>query len=196
MATSVFDSVRQPVPFAVLAFVTAGLLVAGAPARASFQCTLYKWRTHDARYSTTYRYAADETRAASTTYKPMPKKGVYARVPLYEIASEPGSIAPCKNLAIRKRLFLQRKDDADYVFLEINEFYADDGTLIVTNIQNLTGQLRQTGYYVAADPLSIPEDAPPGQYQLVSKLLLLKKGRKASFLLASATARYEILPLK
>lgn len=75
----------------------------------------------------------------------------------------------------RRGYFLQRKDDTDYVFLEISEFCAADGTLIVTNTQNLTDQLSQTGYYVVSGPLSIPEDAPPRRYHLVGKRLPVKK---------------------
>lgn len=120
---------------------------------------------------------------------------MYAVTRLYEIAPAIPEIKPCRELSIVKRVFLLRRHDPDFVFKEINEFYAADGTLIVTNTQGLTNQLQNSGYYIASDPLPIPQDAPPGRYRLVSKLVLAKKGRKVSFLLASAKTEYEILAL-
>ncbi|MFQ5754536.1 MAG: hypothetical protein ACE5H7_00420 [Acidiferrobacterales bacterium] len=171
------------------------LLAHGRFAEASLQCKLYQWRNEKAHYETTYRYSTEQTKAARQTYAPLPKKGVYAIARLYQIAPEAATTRPCNNLAVTKRLFLQRKDDADFVFQEIIKFYADDGTLVATNIQDLSKQLPRTGYYLAANPLPIPEDAPPGRYKMVSELVLTKKGQRRSFLLASAQIEYEILPL-
>ncbi len=183
---------RQAVTLVVL--TAFALLAHGGFAEASLQCKLYQWRNEKAHYETTYRYSAEQTKAARETYAPLPEKGVYAIVRLYEIAPEATTTKPCKNLAVTKRLFLQRIDDPTFVFREVIKFYADDGTLVATNIQNISEQLSRTGYYMAANPLPIPEDAPPGRYQLVSELVLTKKGRKRAFLLATARTEYEILP--
>lgn len=190
----VFSSRVRPV--VILVLVAFGQLIHSVPAHASLWCKLYAWRIHNNHYQTTYQHSRDQTNAASKEHEPLPKKGVSAVAHLYEVAPERGTIQPCHSLSIRKRLFLLRRNDLDLVFQEVNEFYADDGTLIVTNTQDLTHQLQRSGYYVASDPLPIPQDAPPGRYQLVSKLVLKKKGREAIFLLASETAVYEILPLE
>lgn len=177
-----------------LILITAGIVVA-LPVEASWLCKYYTWRNDNARYRTVLEYSTEQTRMAQQHYAPLPDKGVYAIVRLYEIKPEAAEIQPCRNLMINKRLFLQRKGDPEFVLRERSEFYAEDGTLIVSNTQDLTQQLLRSGYYIAADELPIPEDAPPGSYRLVTKLLLSKKGQTAVFLLASAEIRYRILPL-
>jgi adenylate kinase family enzyme len=177
-----------------LMLITAGIVVA-LPVEASWLCKYYTWRNDNVRYRTVLEYSTKQTRLAQQQYAPLPDKGAYAIVRLYEIQPEATEIQPCRNLMINKRLFLQRKDDPEFVLRERSEFYAEDGTLIVSNTQDLTQQLLHSGYYTAADELPIPEDAPPGSYRLVTKLLLSKKGRAKVFLLASAEARYRILPL-
>jgi hypothetical protein len=175
--------------------LTAGLLATAGSVEASWLCKYYAWRNDDLRYRTVLKYSTEQTRAARKKYAPLPEKGVYAMVRLYEIEPEAPETRPCRNLLINKRLFLQRKDDPDFVLRERSEFYAEDGTLIVSNTQDLTQQLPRSGYYIAADALPIPEDAPPGNYRLVTKLLLSKKGRTTAFLLASAEIHYRILAL-
>lgn len=162
---------------------------------ASLLCKLYSWRNQEVRYQTSYQYDEDETRTARQKYKPLPAKGVYAIAKLYVIEPDTPEARPCSNLTIKKKLFLQRRDDPDFVLSEISEFYAEDGTLITTNSQAITEQIQHSGYYIAHDPLPIPEDAPPGRYQLVTKLFLTKKDRKRAFLLGSTKTEYRILPL-
>ncbi len=178
-----------------LILITAGLVASAGSVEASWLCKYYAWRNDDVRYRTTLKYSTERTRGAQQEYAPLPEKGVYAIVRLYEIEPEAAETRPCRNLLINKRLFLQRKDDPEFVLRERSEFYAEDGTLIVSNTQDLTQQLPRTGYYVGTDALPIPADAPPGSYRLVTKLLLSKKGRTTVFLLASAEIRYRILPL-
>lgn len=175
-------------------FIAASVIVAG-PVQASWLCKYYAWRNDDVRYRTTLKYSEEKTRTAQQKYAPLPTKGVYAIVPLYEIEPEEAETRPCRNFLINKRLFLQRQDDPDFVLRERSEFYAEDGTLIVSNTQDLTQQLLRSGYYVGSDTLPIPADAPAGSYRLVTKLLLSKKGRKTVFLLGSKEIRYRILPL-
>ncbi|MFQ5935873.1 MAG: hypothetical protein ACE5LB_05665 [Acidiferrobacterales bacterium] len=179
----------------LLALATFGLLASAGTVDASLSCKIYAWRSTALHYRTTYEYSNEQTTAVQKQYKPLPKKGVYAVVRVYEIETVARETKPCRNLAVKKRLYLQRRDNPEFVLREINEFYAEDGTLITTNTQLLTEQLQRSGYYVASDPLPIPEDAPPGRYLLVSKLVLTKKGRSAAFLLAEAKTEYEILPL-
>ena len=170
-------------------------LVAFSSAQASLACKFYSWRNQELRYHTTYRYTEAETHAAQSRYPPLPVKGVYAIARLYAIEPDAPEARPCSNLSIEKRLFLQRRDDPEFVLREISEFYAEDGTLITTNSQVVTEQMPRTGYYMAHDLLPIPEDAPPGRYHLVTKLILTKEGRKATFLLGSSKTEYRILPL-
>lgn len=177
-----------------LILIAAGMLLA-LPAEASWLCKYYAWRNENIRYRTVLEYSEKQTRTTQQQYAPLPDKGVYAMVRLYEVEPETAEIQPCRSLLINKRLFLQRKDDPEFVLQEHSEFYAEDGSLIVSNTQDLTQQLLHSGYYIAADELPIPEDAPPGSYRLVTKLLLSKKGRTTVFLLASAEVRYRILPL-
>ncbi len=184
---------RLGVLTSTLILIAASIVVA-LPVEASWLCKYYAWR-NDARYRTLLEYSTEQTRVAQQHYAPLPDKGVYAVVRLYEIEPETAEIQPCRNLTINKRLFLQRKDDPEFVLREHSEFYAEDGTLIVSNTQDLTQQLLHSGYYIAADELPIPEDAPPGRYRLVTKLVLSKKGQTAVFVLASAEVRYRILPL-
>jgi hypothetical protein len=178
-----------------LILITACLGMTASTVEASLRCKLYAWRNDDVLYRTSLAYSQEQTRVAQEKYPPLPEKGVYAVVRLYKIEPEAAETRPCRNLLINKRLFLQRKDDPEFVLRERSEFYAQDGTLIVSNTQDLTQQLLRSGYYVASDALPIPEDAPPGSYRLVTKLLLSKKGRHAVFLLGSAEIRYQILPL-
>ena len=179
----------------VLLLITAGVVATVGSVEASWLCKYYAWRNHDVRYRTVLKYSTEQTRAAQRKYAPLPKEGVYAIVRLYEIEPEAAETRPCRNLVINKRLFLQRKDDPEFVLRERSEFYAEDGTLIISNTQDLTEQLLRSGYYIAADALPIPEDAPPGNYRLVTKLLLSKKGRTMVFQLASTETQYRILAL-
>lgn len=179
----------------LLLFLLPLWLLPARSADASLLCKLYRWRNQELRYHTSYQYDEDETRTAREKYKPLPAKGVYAIARLYAIEPDMAEARPCSNLTIKKRLFLQRRDDSDFVLSEISEFYAEDGTLITTNSQVITEQIQRTGYYMAHDPLPIPEEAPPGRYQLVIKIVLTKKGRKTAFLLASTKTEYRILPL-
>ncbi len=187
------DRTASPLPYAILLVLATSTLLTPVPsAQAFLRCTLYAWRAEVPHYQTTYRYSAEQTAAARARYRPLPKKGVYAIARLYKLSAASDETRPCTNLPIVKRLFLQRKDDPAFVFTEVNEFYASDGTLITTNTQDLTAQLTRSGYYIASNPLPIPQGAPPGRYKMVSKLLLTKKGRKRVFLLASSTIEYEI----
>lgn len=195
MTQIMFTLLRLGTVTRTLILITAGL-VAALPVEASWLCKYYAWRNDDVRYRTTLEYSTEQTGVAQQKYAPLPDKGVYAIVRLFEIEPEADETRPCRNFMINKRLFLQRKNDPELVLQERSEFYAEDGTLIVSNTQDLTRQLRRSGYYIAADELPIPEDAPPGSYLLVTKLLLSKKGQTAAFLLAKAETRYRILPLE
>lgn len=190
-----FHDLRCPYRSGHLLLLLSLWLLPLSSADASLLCKFYSWRNQEVRYQTTYQYAEDDTRAAQQRYKPLPAKGVYAIARLYAIEPDAPEARPCSNLAIKKKLFLQRQDDPDLVLREISEFYAEDGTLITTHNQVVTEQIQRTGYYVAHNPLPIPEDTPPGRYQLVTKLVLSKKGRKTPFLLASKKTEYRILPL-
>lgn len=186
---------RCPAKAAPLLLLLPLWLLPASSADASLMCKFYGWRNQGLRYHTNYHYNDNETRTARKKYKPLPSNGVYAIARLYAIEPNMAETRPCSNLTIKKRLFLQKKDDPDFVLSEISEFYAEDGTLITTNHQAITEQIQRTGFYMAHDRLPIPEDTPPGRYQLVTKLVLTKKGRKRAFLLGSTKTEYRILPL-
>ena len=97
----------------LLMFACVGVLSYSTAAGAFFRCQLYKWRTQDLHYKTTYAFAAGQTEAALKRYPSLPKKGVLAIARLFEVGSDVAQIKPCTNLSITKRLFLQRRDDAD-----------------------------------------------------------------------------------
>jgi len=118
-----------------------------------------------------------------TTYRlvePQAAKNLPAgSVPLvstYKLSFKPGFTQPCSDTVLYKDVVIQRSGGDDTVLNEIREFYAEDGTLITSNTQDVTGQIRQSGSYVATTPLPIPRKAPPGKYRIVSRLMFEKHG--------------------
>ncbi len=118
---------------------------------------------------------------------------VYARATRYVMTTDRKKTNPCDALTVNKELALLRRDDPRFLFTEINEYYAADGTLITRNTQEVTGQLSRSGRYIASDRLPIPAEAPAGRYRIVSKLILTRKGSKKMFLLAKSNMSFEIV---
>lgn len=99
-------------------------------------------------------------------------------------------IAPCSVLNIKKEIGLQRERGAQGLLTEVREFYAEDGTLIVRNSEDVTAQLARSGRYAGSVSLPIPASAPTGHYRIVSKLIL-ERGKKPQ-LLARAIVNFQV----
>ena len=147
------------------------------------ECSRYESRTKSTRYNTSYKLvsvpADAKTDLRIKPSRPLPK-GILAQVPVYKMAFDGDKIQPCSDLSIRKEIVLQRGDQPDLIFKEIREFYAQDGTLITTNAEDISDQISANGTYQTVTPLPVPRSAPPGKYRIVSRLTVeIKTGKKA-----------------
>ncbi len=161
------------------------------------ECSRYESRTKSARYNTHYkpapRPADTKTDARIKPDKPLPR-GVLAQVPVYKMAFDGDKIKPCSDLSIRKEIVVQRGDQPDLIFKEIREFYAQDGTLITTNAEDISAQIAASGTYQAVTPLPIPRSAPPGKYRIVSRLTVEAKTGKKPLSLAKVEGVFYVVP--
>ena len=175
----------SPASGALAYLLTGGALALSACGpQSALRCGAYSLASDT--YAAHYQATPGETGIAAKN-KPLGRR-VYARATHYKMAAATPVAETCGDLVINKQLNLQRRDDPDFVFSEINQYYAADGELIATKVQDITDQLPQSGYYQAADELPIPQAAPPGKYRLVSKLLLTHKSTNKKFLLARTGA--------
>lgn len=175
------------------AMLAAVMLLAGGCATFSEgDCTRFEQVRQETRYETRYAYAEHETGKRLRQLKPL-SPAERAAAPLYTLALDRAETRPCRHLTLEKAVFLQRTAGKDLVFEEVREFYAEDGVRIAENREDLTAQFATTGYYTAAVPLPIPAKAPPGQYKIVSKLVLKQRGRR-DIVLAQASATFRVLP--
>lgn len=141
------------------------------------------------RYDTLYRYSENDSRAAAANFKPR-KTSDPAAVRWYTLRLNTPEIRSCEHLYLYKEMYLQRGRLADATFEEIREFYTGGGQRVATKKENVTRQLKETGYYSAAVPLPIPESAPAGPYRVVSRLVLRANGRET--VLATASAEFRV----
>lgn len=159
------------------------------------ECSRYESRTKSARYNTLYKpasKAADskiDTRKSGKTLA----KGMLAQVPVYKMVFDGDKIQPCSDLSIRKEIVVQRGDQLDLIFKEIREFYAQGGTLITTNAEDISDQLTASGTYQAVTPLPIPRSAPPGKYRIVSRLTVETKAGKKPQQLAKVEGLFYVV---
>ncbi len=114
-----------------------------------------------------------------------------ATVSSYRWTADSVQLTPCSLLGIKKELTLQREAKPQGVLKEVREFYAQDGTLIVRNSEDVTKQLTRSGQYAGRVTLPIPGTAPPGHYRIVSRLML-EHGDKV-IPLAQATINFEVV---
>ncbi len=161
------------------------------------ECSRYESRSKSARYNTLYKPApkpADaKPDARARPERPLPK-GVAAQVAVYKMAFDGDKIKPCSDLSIRKEIVLQRTAQTDLVLREIREFYAQDGTLIATNAEDISEQIAASGVYQAVTPLPIPRSAPPGKYRIVSRLMVETKTTKKPIPLAKVEGVFHVIP--
>ncbi len=158
-------------------------------------CTQFEERRKETDYDTQYHYSESDSETAVHNFKPMPRSAG-AVVRLYKMHVDQPRIKPCHNLTIRKEVYLQRAAGANMVFEEVREFYTVHGTLIASKTAILSNQLRTSGYYLGDMPLPIPQNAPPGKYRIVSKLVMKTKNNKSrAMLLARTSTNFQVLAL-
>lgn len=158
------------------------------------ECSRYESRTKSARYNTLYKPVSKPADAQAKPAKPLPK-GVWAQVPVYKMSFDGDKIQPCSDLSIRKEILVQRGDQPDLIIKEIREFYAQNGTLITTNAEDISAQLASSGSYQTVTPLPIPRTAPPGKYRIVSRLTIeTKAGKKVQQLAKVEGVFYVVSP--
>lgn len=158
-------------------------------------CAQFEERRKDTAYDTQYRFSESDSETAAHNFKPMPRHAG-AVVRLYKMHVDQPRIKPCHNLTIRKEVYLQRTTGTTMVLEEVREFYTAHGDLIASKTEILSDQLRTSGYYLGDTPLPIPQNAPPGKYRIVSKLVMKTKGKKTrSVMLARTSASFQVLAL-
>ena len=154
-------------------------------------CGRFDQSRQSLRYDTHYRYSDIDTRQAAQTFKSQPAAQP-ANVRWYTVRVNATEIQPCEHLYLYKELYLQRQAGDDITIEETREFYTASGKRVATRKENLTRQLKSSGYYNAAVPLPIPETAPAGTYKVVSRLTLRKNGGKET-VLASASTEFRVV---
>lgn len=166
--------------------------VSGCASLNDFSCDMHETQLRGSKPVTTYTLI--DTKSGEATLKSLPA-GSIAQVPTYQISFKPGFTKPCTTLTLHKNVVIQRSDEAAVSLNEIREFYAEDGTLITTSTQDISGQVKRSGTYIATTPLPIPKSAPPGKYKIVNKLLFVKRGdRRAPVQIARTEGYFYIIP--
>lgn len=182
-----------PIPQAVVITALMALLQACATVD-DFGCDVHEQNARTTKSITTYRPAPARPNAAPVYSLPA---GSVPQVTTYKLTFRPGFTKPCTTVTLHKDVVIQRSDEAQVVLNEIREFYAEDGTLITSATQDVTGQVTKSGSYTATTPLPIPKIAPPGKYKIVSKLMFERRGeRKPASLVARAEGFFYIIPPK
>lgn len=156
------------------AFVLAALtLLGGCASMQEYSCNQQEERNRGVKPFTTYKLV--EPRPGQATARSL-SPGTTAQVPVYTISFRPGFTKPCTTLALHKDVVIYRSNDSDVVLNEIRDFYAEDGTLIASTVQDISAQVQRSGNYAASTPLPIPKAAPPGKYKIVNKLMYERRG--------------------
>jgi hypothetical protein len=172
----------------VIALITALTGCVSVPPPAD--CDRFAVDSKQLMYQTKYTFSEQKTARYAKDHRALPAS-TPAAAPVYKLDIEKDVVRVCSHLALQKELFLQRGGDG-ITIEETREFYAQDGALIASKTENLSPQLKKSGFYVATVPLPVPEKAPPGQYRVVSKLTLKKPGGKA-IILAEASDSFSVI---
>lgn len=165
------------------------MLVAGCATFDRGMCGRFEQDRRSLRYDTLYRYSDHDSRMAAINFKPRSNPASVS-VRWYTLRPNVSEIRPCEHLYLYKELYLQRGLTDGVLLEETREFYTAGGQQIATKKENVTGQLKENGYYSSAVPLPIPESAPAGGYRVVSKLVMKLGGRET--VLATATAEFRV----
>jgi len=154
--------------------VVLALLVLGGCARLrEASCVRHEESMRNTKPTTTYQALATEAG------KPAPRSlpaGSVPQVTRYTVRFRPGYTEACNTITLYKDVSILRSATNDTILNEIREFYAEDGTLIASNTQDIPPQVQGSGNYLATTPLPIPRAAPHGKYKIVSKLLYERRG--------------------
>ena len=188
---------RSPSPKRLIHAALAGvwLAISGCATFHEETCAQFEERRKEADYGTQYRFSESDSETAAHNFKPMPRSAG-AVVRLYQMSIAQPQIKPCHDLTIRKEVYLQRTTGTNMVIEEIREFYTANGTLIASKTEILSAQLRTSGYYFGDMQLPVPQNAPPGKYRIVSKLVMKSKNNKSrATLLARTSASFQVLAL-
>lgn len=154
-------------------------------------CGRFDQARQSLRYDTHYRYSDVDTRQARKSFKPQ-RNTQPAAVRWYIVRVNTTETQPCEHLYLYKELYLQRQAGGDDIIIEeTREFFTANGKRVATRKENVTLQLRSSGYYHATVPLPIPETAPAGTYKVVSRLTSRKNGGKET-VLASASTEFRV----
>ncbi len=164
------------------------LVLSGCVTTPRDECQVQAANTRKLDLTTQYHLAAP-----TLTFGPLPRS-ILAEATLYRVSVNEKQVRPCQNIMIQKDLYLRRNRQVSLIFKETREFYAEDGTLIASNTEDLSNQLRGSGRYTAETPLPIPSTAPPGNYLIVSNLAFERRGERRSFLLGRTEVTFRILP--
>lgn len=153
-------------------------------------CEHFEQARRALRYETTYRYSETDTRVAHRNFTSIrSSQGIAAR--WYTLRSNRSVIRTCDHLYLTKDLYLLRGNDTVSSVQEIREFYTADGRLVATKREDLTNQLKSSGFYSASIPLPIPKEAPAGAYRIVSKLIAKTNGSERTLATASTEFRVQ-----
>lgn len=175
-----------PAPVVLVSLILA--LLSGCATAPQHECRIEAAEAGKVDLATHYHSAV-----RTLAFGPLPR-GVLAQATLYRIGVNRDRIRPCEYLKIRKELYLRRNAHANLTFTETREFFAQDGTLVASHTEELTGQLHASGSYEATTLLPIPRTAPAGNYLIVSKLAFRRRGERFSIPLARAEASFTIVP--
>ncbi|WP_298134473.1 hypothetical protein [Acidiferrobacter sp.] len=113
------------------------------------------------------------------------------RVLHYHLSVHPGRGEPCGSLVLTKNLALQRGPGPLHI-VEVRNFYTH-GRLVADHRGFIGREITTSGIYQARVTLPIPQQAPPGRYDVVS-LLYARWGHGSPALIARASTTFRIAP--
>lgn len=153
-------------------------------------CAQFEQSRKAMRYDSVYRYSAADTRLAAKSFVPVGRPDTIA-VRWYTLRTNRTDIRPCDHLYLTTDAYLLRNPGVRAVLTEHREFYTADGALIATKRDDVSDQLRASGFYSASVPLPIPEGAPAGSYRIVMRLVVTLP-EAAERTLATTSAEFRV----
>jgi hypothetical protein len=173
------------------ALLLAGIALLGGCATVPPEsCEQFEQARGATRYDTVYRYSEADTQLAAKSFAPARRAELVA-ARWYTLRTNRAQIRGCDHLYLTKDLYLLRGDTA-LALHEQREFYTADGRLIATKREDVTNQLKSSGFYSASVPLPIPKEAPPGAYRIVTRLIA--KFPEGDRTLATTSAEFRVQP--
>lgn len=154
-------------------------------------CEQFEQTRRTLRYDTVYRYSPADTQSAAKNFAP-PRRSEPVTARWYTLRTNRPQIRACDHLFLTKDLYLLRSETASFTLHEQREFYTADGRLIATKREDVTNQLKSSGFYSASVALPIPKEAPPGAYRIITRLIAkLPEGDRT---LATTSAEFRVQP--